>query len=108
MTVQARWNSTLIAESDRTVLVEGNHYFPAEDVQSEFLDDSALSTHCPWKGDAKYYSIVVDGKRNEDAAWYYPAPYEAASGIKGYVAFWKGVEVSGSNVDEPEIPAPQR
>jgi uncharacterized protein (DUF427 family) len=103
MTVQASWNGAVLAESDRTILVEGNQYFPAEDVKKELFASSDTSTHCPWKGDASYFSVVVDGKRNEDAAWYYPEPYDAAKGIKDYVAFWKGVEVSGKNEDTPEI-----
>ncbi len=103
MTIRASWNGAVLAESDRTVLVEGNQYFPAEDVVMELLDDSQSSSYCPWKGDASYFSVVVDGKRNEDAAWYYPEPYDAAKDIKGYVAFWKGVEVSGKNENTPEI-----
>lgn len=103
MTVKATWNNVELAESDRTILVEGNQYFPAEDVVMELLDNSQSSSYCPWKGDASYFSVVVDGKRNEDAAWYYPEPYDAAKGIKGYVAFWKGVEVTGENENTPEI-----
>ena len=108
MTVQASWNNTVIAKSDRTILVEGNQYFPADDVATELLERSESSTHCPWKGDASYYSIIVGDKRNEDAAWYYPEPYDAAKDIKDYVAFWKGVEVSGTNEDTPEIRPPGR
>ncbi len=93
----------MVAESDRTILVEGNQYFPAEDVGKEFLESSVHSTHCPWKGDASYFTLVVEGKRNEDAAWYYPDPYDAAKDIKDYVAFWRGVEVTGANEDTPEI-----
>ena len=103
MTVTATWNGTVVAESDHTILVEGNQYFPEDDVRVDALEKSASSTHCSWKGDASYYSIVVDGSRNTDAAWYYPEPYDAAKDIKGYVAFWKGVEVSGTNQDTPEI-----
>jgi uncharacterized protein (DUF427 family) len=103
MTIRASWNSAVIAESDHTILVEGNQYFPAEDVAKELFESSGTSTHCPWKGDASYYSIVVDGERNEDAAWFYPEPYEAAKDIKNYVAFWKGVEVTGTNEGTPEI-----
>jgi uncharacterized protein (DUF427 family) len=108
MTVRATWNGAVVAESDRTILVEGNHYFPVEDVATELLERSASSTYCPWKGDASYYSVVVDGKRNQDAAWYYPDPYEAAQDIKDYIAFWEGVEVRGTNVDTPEILVPSR
>jgi uncharacterized protein (DUF427 family) len=108
MTVQATWNGTVLAKSDKTILVEGNQYFPAADVVSDLFEESATTSHCPWKGDASYYSVVVDGKRNEDAAWYYPEPYDAAKDIRDYVAFWKGVEVSGENADTPEIRPPSR
>jgi uncharacterized protein (DUF427 family) len=108
MTVRATWNSEVVAESDHTILVEGNQYFPAGDVKAELFEKSESSTHCPWKGDASYYSIVVDGNRNDDAAWYYPEPFDAAEDIKDYVAFWKGVEVSGTNQDTPEIRPPGR
>jgi len=103
MTVTATWNSAILAQSDRTILVEGNQYFPADDIVSALFEPSATSSHCPWKGDASYYDVVVAGKRNPDAAWYYLEPYEAAMEIKGYVAFWKGVEVSGENSNTPEI-----
>jgi len=103
MTVRATWNGAVVAESDHTILVEGNQYFPEGDVRVDVLEKSTSSTHCPWKGDASYYSIVVDGGRNSDAAWYYPDPYDAARDIKGYVAFWKGVEVTGTNQDTPEV-----
>lgn len=91
--MKAIWNGQVIAESDDTVVVEGNHYFPPESVKREFLQDSPTHTTCPWKGVASYYSLVVDGQINKDAAWYYPAPKDAAKQIKGYVAFWRGVEV---------------
>lgn len=106
MSVRATWNGSVLAESDRTILVEGNQYFPPGDVQAGILGPSDTTTHCTWKGDASYYHVTVDGKRNEDAAWYYPEPYDAASAIKGYVAFWKGVEVSGANPGTPEIRPP--
>jgi len=93
MSVRATWNGTVLAESDRTVVVEGNHYFPAQDVKSEYFEPSATETVCPWKGTASYRSLVVDGKRNEDAAWYYPEPKDAAKEITDRVAFWKGVTV---------------
>ena len=93
MSVRATWNGAVLADSDRTVVVEGNHYFPAEDVRSEYFEDSETHSYCPWKGDASYRSVVVDGQRNEDAAWYYPTPSEAAKEIKDRVAFWKGVTV---------------
>ena len=91
--MKAIWNGQTIAESDNTVVVENNHYFPKESVKAEFLADSATHTTCPWKGLASYYSLTVDGKTNADAAWYYPEPKPAASEIKDHVAFWKGVQV---------------
>jgi len=108
MTVRAKWDGVVLAESDRTILVEGNQYFPPDDVKTEFLKPSTTSTHCVWKGDASYYTVVVGHNRNDDAAWYYPEPYDAASEIRDYVAFWKGVEVSGANTDTPEILPPSR
>ena len=93
--MKAIWKGTVVAESDDTVVVEGNHYFPPGSVRAELLEPSETTTHCPWKGDASYRSIVVDGERNPDAAWYYPEPKEAAAQIKDRVAFWKGVEVTG-------------
>ena len=104
MTVQAMWNDEVVAESDRTILVEGNQYFPVEDVRTELFETSESSTYCPWKGDASYYSIVVDGRRNDDAAWYYREPFDEAKDIRNYVAFWKGVEVTGSNERTPGDP----
>ncbi len=90
---KAVWNGVVIAESDKTVMVEGNHYFPIEAVNQTYLKTTETHTTCPWKGEASYYSIVVDGKENADAAWYYPAPKSAASHITGHVAFWRGVRV---------------
>lgn len=90
---KAIWNGKVLAESDKTKVVEGNHYFPSDDVNYEYFDDSDYHTTCPWKGLASYYNVVVEGKRNENAAWYYPEPKEAAQRIKGYVAFWHGVDV---------------
>jgi uncharacterized protein (DUF427 family) len=90
---RASWNGTVIAESDRCIVVEGNQYFPADAVRREFLRDSATHSVCPWKGTASYYDVVVDGETNKDAAWYYPETKSAADNIKGYVAFWKGVKV---------------
>lgn len=106
MTVRAIWNGSVLAESDHTILVEGNQYFPPADVRTGLLEPSATSTHCPWKGDASYYTVTVGDQRNEDAAWYYPEPYNAAADIRGYVAFWRGVEVSGSNGGTKEIRPP--
>ena len=91
---KATWNGTVIAESDDTVVVEGNHYFPPESVRAEYLAESATHTTCGWKWVASYHDLVVDGARNPDAAWYYPAPKDAAAQIKDHVAFWRGVEVS--------------
>ena len=87
------WNDQIIAESDNTVVVEGNHYFPPSAIKSEFFKDSQTHTTCPWKGEASYYSLSVNGAENPDAAWYYPNPKDAASEIKDHVAFWKGVSV---------------
>ena len=92
--MKAIWKGQVIAESDRTVVVEGNHYFPKEAVKAEFLRDSPTHTTCPWKGVASYYSLQVDGETNRDAAWYYPQTKDAAKHIEGYVAFWKGVKVN--------------
>lgn len=91
--VQAIWNGTVIAESDDTIVVEGNHYFPPEAIRQDMLEGSATTTRCGWKGLANYYNLVVDGARNPDAAWHYDDPLPAAAEITGYVAFWKGVEV---------------
>jgi len=91
--MKAIWNNTVIAESDDTVVVENNHYFPADSIKKEFFKSSETHTTCPWKGQAHYYSLVVDGKENPDAAWFYPEVSELAKGLKGRVAFWKGVIV---------------
>ncbi len=91
--VRAIWNGVTIAESDDTVIVEGNHYFPRETVDSALLRESGTHTICPWKGTASYYSLVVDGAENRDAAWYYPVTKAAADNIRGRIAFWKGVTV---------------
>jgi uncharacterized protein (DUF427 family) len=92
--VRAIWNGAVIADSDETVVVEGNHYFPREAVDPAVLRESATKTHCPWKGEASYYSIEVDGQTNRDAAWYYPTPKPAAAQISGRIAFWRGVTVT--------------
>ncbi|ARK09343.1 DUF427 domain-containing protein [Fibrivirga algicola] len=91
--MKAIWNGETIAESDNTIVVENNHYFPLDSVKPEYLTDSQTRTTCPWKGLASYYSLTVGGKTNTDAAWYYPQPKPAASEIKDRVAFWKGVTV---------------
>jgi uncharacterized protein (DUF427 family) len=92
--MKAVWKNTVIAESDDTVLVEGNHYFPEASLNREYINFSNHKTSCPWKGQASYYSINVNGDVNPDAAWYYAEPKEAAANIKGRVAFWRGVQVS--------------
>ena len=91
--MRAIWNNVVLAESDDTILLEGNHYFPPDSVRGEFLRPTATHTTCPWKGEASYYDVVIDGEVNKDAAWYYPDVKEAAAEIKGRVAFWKGVRV---------------
>jgi uncharacterized protein (DUF427 family) len=90
---KAIWNGAVIADSPTTVVVEGNHYFPSSAVDRRYFRDSATHTTCSWKGVASYYDVVVDGQTNRDAAWYYPAPKEAARQIKDHVAFWRGVRV---------------
>ena len=92
--MKARWNNELIAESDNTIIVENNYYFPFDAVNKEMLKPSSLHTTCPWKGVASYYTLVVNGKENPEAAWFYPNPKPAAENIKGYIAFWKGVAVN--------------
>ncbi len=91
--MKAIWNGATLAESQATVVVEGNHYFPPESLNREYLAPSEQHTTCPWKGRASYYDIAVDGKVNPGAAWYYPDPTSAAANIKGYVAFWRGVRI---------------
>lgn len=90
----ASWNGTVIADTDDTVVVEGNLYFPVESVKDGVLSPTDTHSVCPWKGTASYYSVTVDGKVNQDAAWYYPAPKDAAAEIKDRVAFWKGITVA--------------
>lgn len=92
--MKAIWNGTVIAESSDTVIIEGNHYFPADTIKKEYFKPSDTHTLCPWKGTASYYNVDVDGDVNKDAAWYYPETSDLAKAIKGYVAFWKGVEVT--------------
>jgi uncharacterized protein (DUF427 family) len=93
MTVRASWNGAVIAESDDTVVVENNHYFPADSVRSELLRPSEEHSFCPWKGTASYYSLEVDGQLNRDAAWFYPQPKRRAEAVTDRVAFWRGVTV---------------
>jgi uncharacterized protein (DUF427 family) len=92
--MRATWNDTVLAESDDTIVVEGNHYFPPDDVRWQHLADSDTRTVCHWKGTATYYTVRLDGGVNPDAAWSYPAPSPAAESITGHVAFWRGVTVS--------------
>ena len=94
MTVRAVWNGQVLAESDKTVVVEGNHYFPPDAVRREFFTSSDTHTTCPWKGLASYYTVQVNGESNPDAAWYYPDPKPAARNVKHHTAFWRGVEVT--------------
>ncbi|MGH9899400.1 MAG: DUF427 domain-containing protein [Pyrinomonadaceae bacterium] len=91
--MKAIWNDTLIAESNDTIVVEGNHYFPPDSVNKTYLQENSTHSVCPWKGTASYYNVVVDGEVNKDAAWYYPQPSDAAQNIKDHVAFWHGVKV---------------
>jgi uncharacterized protein (DUF427 family) len=90
---KAIWNGTVIAESDHCEIVEGNQYFPPDAINLEYFQPSNTHTTCGWKGVASYYNVIVDGQTNVDAAWYYPAPKEAAKNITGYIAFWRGVKV---------------
>lgn len=93
---RAIWNGATLAQSDHTIVVEGNHYFPPDAVRREYLSPSSTHTVCPWKGDASYYTVTVNGQENPDAAWYYPDPKPAAAELKNYVAFWHGVQVESS------------
>jgi len=91
--MKAIWNGAILAESEQTIVVEGNHYFPPTAIRREYFKDSSAHTTCPWKGVASYYDVVVDSQVNAGAAWYYPDPKDAAKEIKGYIAFWRGVKV---------------
>lgn len=91
---KATWENAILAESSACVEVEGNQYFPVDSIHKEFFQPSATQTVCPWKGTASYYDVVVEGKRNKDAAWFYPQPSPEAKQIQGHVAFWKGVKVA--------------
>ena len=91
--MQAVWNETVIAESDDTVVVDGNHYFPRGALRSQYFSDSQATSVCPWKGTASYLNVNVEGETNRDAAWYYPEPKTAAESIRGRIAFWRGVKV---------------
>ena len=91
--MKAIWNGVVLAESEKTEVVEGNHYFPPSALHRQYFHESDTHTVCGWKGTASYYTIVVNGQENQDAAWYYPAPLPAARNIAGFVAFWKGVQI---------------
>lgn len=91
--MKATWNGAVLAESDQTIEVEGNQYFPRNSINQEYFQESGTHTTCAWKGEASYYDIVVNGQVNKDAAWYYPATKPAADEIRDYVAFWRGVRV---------------
>ena len=93
--MKAIWNDQILAESNDTVVVEGNHYFPPHTINKEFFEASDHHSICPWKGTAHYYDVVINGKHNKNAAWFYPETKDAANNIKGRIAFWHGVEVSG-------------
>ncbi|UXP33481.1 DUF427 domain-containing protein [Reichenbachiella agarivorans] len=91
--MKAIWNDTILAESNETIVIENNHYFPADSIHKEYFEESNTHTTCPWKGVASYYTLEVNGESNKDAAWYYPSISDLAKPIEGYVAFWKGVKV---------------
>ncbi|WP_027419197.1 DUF427 domain-containing protein [Crocinitomix catalasitica] len=91
--MKAIWNGQVIAESDNTINIEGNQYFPPSAIKKDFFKDNEMKSVCPWKGTASYYDVVVDGKTNTGAAWFYPSTSELAKNIEGYIAFWKGVTV---------------
>lgn len=103
MSMRATWNGRVLAESNQTKVVEGNHYFPPESLNGEYFQESSHHSTCPWKGQASYYAVVIDGEVNRNAAWYYPAPSKAARQIKDQVAFWNGVKLQRvSEEGEPE------
>lgn len=91
--MKAIWNGKTLAESDETIVIENNHYFPPSSLNKDYFKTSDHQSTCPWKGLASYYTVEVDGEKNKNAAWYYPEPKDAAKEIKGYVAFWKGVKI---------------
>ena len=103
MVMRAVWNGVVLAESNQTRVVEGNHYFPRESINPEYFRENSAHSVCPWKGQASYYDVVVDGQENKSAAWYYPAPSPVAQQIRNYVAFWNGVKVQRLNEEgEPQ------
>ncbi|MCK5701694.1 MAG: DUF427 domain-containing protein [Cyclobacteriaceae bacterium] len=91
--MKAIWNGRVLAESENTIVIEGNHYFPSNSINKEFFQESDTNTICPWKGTASYFDVKVNGDVNADAAWYYPKVSELAKGIEGRIAFWRGVEI---------------
>ena len=91
--MKALWNNAVLADSDQTIVIEGNHYFPPDSIKRQYFEPSDTHTFCPWKGEASYYDVKANGEVNKDAAWYYPDPKPAANEIKDYVAFWHGVKV---------------
>ena len=101
---KATWNGAVLAESGRTVVIEGSHYFPVDSTNRQYFKPSETHTTCAWKGEASYYHLEVDGQRNEDAAWFYPSPEPKAAEIKDHVAFWKGVEVEADPDAEDQTP----
>ena len=112
MRMQAIFNGTVIAESDDTIVVEGNHYFPDDSLSAEYVQPSSTNTVCGWKGTASYYDVLVDGVDGKDAAWYYPKPSRLARRVKDRVAFWRGVEVrpapaQGSTTEPKSFDAPE-
>ena len=92
--MKAIWNGQIVAESYETIVIEGNHYFPSNSINKDYFSESTTNSFCPWKGTASYYSLDVEGKKNNDAAWYYPDASDLARKIEGMIAFWKGVEVT--------------
>lgn len=96
---KAIWEGAVLAESDDTVIVEGNHYFPADSIDPQYFKPSSHKSVCFWKGEASYYDLEVNGKRNENAAWFYPKPFRSASEIQGRIAFWKGVQVQAQSIE---------
>jgi len=92
--MKAIWNNVILADSDKTLVIEGNHYFPLDSIKKEYFKEIDMRSTCPWKGEASYYDVVVDEQINKGSAWYYPEPKEAAKEIKDHVAFWKGIEIS--------------
>jgi uncharacterized protein (DUF427 family) len=106
--MKAIWNDAVLAQSDKTELIEGNHYFPPESLHRSYFEESSTSSVCGWKGTASYYNIIVNGQENKDAAWYYPTPLPDAKNIAGYVAFWKGVRIEPEDSGATERASKQK